>query len=77
MSLVNRVGTFFILLGIGLIVLFILSDMAKVPSCNLLALGAISFAAGLAMWFSNPRQAGPPPARFRIFKKNSGQKPKK
>lgn len=76
MSFVNRIGTFFILLGIGLIGLFILSDIAQAPTCNFLIVGAILLIVGLALWFRNPAPKGPPPERFRILKSLNKKRPR-
>lgn len=72
--LVNRVGTFFILLGLALIGLFILSDIAKTPTCNYLVFGGLSLALGIFLWFRDPVKPGPPPERFRLLK-GFGKKP--
>jgi hypothetical protein len=76
--LINRVGTFFILIGIGLIALFILSDIAKTPSCSFFMAGAVSLGLGIYMWLRDPVQPGPPPDRFRLLKRmrNKGQNKK-
>lgn len=76
MSFINRIGTFFILLGIGLIGLFILSDIAQAPTCNFLVLGAVSLIVGIALWFRDPAPQGPPPERFRILKSINKRKPR-
>jgi hypothetical protein len=74
----NRLGTFFAIVGIALIGIYVLSDMAKTPMCNLLVFGAISLGLGILFWM---RQPGPPPqetGRFRILKggkKPDGKKP--
>ncbi len=71
--LTNRIGTFFIVIGLGLIGMFILSDIAKTPSCNLLLFGGISLAVGILLSRQNP---GPPPketGRFRVLH-GSGKK---
>jgi hypothetical protein len=74
--LVNRVGTFFILLGIALIALFILSDVAQSPTCGLLIFGAIFLALGVMLWFRNPSPPAGPSGRFRLLKR-VGKKPEK
>ena len=66
--LINRVGTFFILLGITLIALFILSDMAKSPTYGLLVFGFVSLGLGIFMWFRDPPPPKEPTGRFRILK---------
>lgn len=74
--MVNRVGTFFILLGLGLIGLFILSDIAKTPTCNLLIFGGASLALGVFLWFRDPVKPGPPAERFRLFRRKKEEKKK-
>ena len=69
-----RVGTFFILLGLGLIGLFVLSDLAKMPSCNYLVFGGLSLGLGVFLWFRDPVKPGPPPDRFQVLK-GFGKKP--
>ena len=75
--IVHRVGTFFMLVGLVLIGLFILSDVAGAPTCNFLVIGAVLLVVGAYLWFRNPLPAAPPSERFRIFKgsgKKQGQK---
>jgi hypothetical protein len=69
----HRIGTFFILLGIFLIALFLLSDMADAPTCNFFVYGSGLFIIGVIMWFRNPLPAGPPAGRFRLLK-STGKK---
>ncbi len=80
MSVVNRIGTFLFVVGIGLIVLFILSDLAKAPSCNFLAAGAIALILGILLWVRDPVQPGPKAERFRtarrLFSKKTDSKKK-
>jgi hypothetical protein len=74
--LINRIGTFFVLMGLGLIGMFVLSDIAKAPTCNLLIFGAISLGLGVFLWMRDPT---PPPqqtGRFRILR-SGGKKPEK
>lgn len=69
--LVNRVGTFFILMGLFLIGLFIYSDIVDMPMCGLLVSGAVVLALGLFMWFRNPAPPPQPTGRFRLLQKKS------
>jgi predicted membrane channel-forming protein YqfA (hemolysin III family) len=75
METIHRVGTFFILLGVGLIILFILSDLAKAPSCNFLIVGAVLLILGIVMWARNPINPGQKAERFRTVKKIMAKKP--
>jgi hypothetical protein len=75
--MIHRVGTFFMLVGIGLIVLFVASDVSGAPACNFLVIGTLLLALGGFLWFRTPAPSGPPSGRFRIFKragKKDGQK---
>jgi hypothetical protein len=67
--LINRVGIYFIWLGVGLIMLFVLSDIAQMPICNLLIFGMISLAVGIALWLRSPSPPPSPTARFRILRR--------
>jgi hypothetical protein len=72
--LINRIGTFFALMGVLLIGLFILSDMAKTPSCNFLIAGAVLLGVGIFLWLKNPAQPPQQTGRFRILS-GKGKKP--
>jgi multisubunit Na+/H+ antiporter MnhG subunit len=65
----NRIGTFFILLGLLLVALFVYSDLAKAPTCNLLLFGGISLALGIFLWLRNPAPPHQESGRFGILKK--------
>ena len=75
MSLINRMGTFFILLGVGSVALFILSDLAKAPTCNFLVVGVLLLALGILLWMRDPVKPGPRPERFRLVKRLLSRKP--
>ena len=77
MNFVNRIGTFLIFLGILMVALFVLSDIARAPTCNFLAVGAVSLGLGVFLWLRDPPSAGPPPQRFRTVKKIFTRKPRK
>ena len=81
MTLSKRIGIFLVLLGVILIGLFVLSDMAAQPVCNLLAAGGASLAVGILLVARAPRQETPKPERFRTVKKmmakDKGKKAKK
>ncbi len=75
--LINRIGTFFALLGSLLIGLYVLSDIARAPTCNYLIIGAILLGLGIILWLRNP---APPPqqtGRFRILKSGGKKQGKK
>jgi hypothetical protein len=70
MSLSHRIGNFFILIGVLLIGLFVLSDLARAPVISfLLASAALIIVGGLLRFLVNPPPPPPPPERFRIFKR--------
>ncbi|MDD5370970.1 MAG: hypothetical protein PHQ40_17965 [Anaerolineaceae bacterium] len=68
MSLTGRIGCFFLLVGGGLLGLFLASDRAHTPVFNYLIAGAGLFLFGLWLWSkgkSAPRRSG----RFRILRR--------
>lgn len=69
----RRAGTFFIVLGVFLVVLFISSDAVQAPYYPLICSAALLLGLG---WFLRVRNREPeqakPSGRFRIF----GEKPK-
>lgn len=67
MSIINRLGTFFVWIGAGGVMVFILSDLAHSPVPALLFGGLSCVVLGFYLWWRDP----PRPAqtnRFRIFK---------
>ena len=75
--LINRVGTFFAVLGIGLIGLYVLSDISGSPTYNYLAIGALFLGLGIFMWLRDP---APPPketGRFRVLRSAGKKQDKK
>lgn len=66
---VSRVGTFFVLVGIGLMVFFILSEAAKVPTLSYFCWGTVLLTAGFIFRGQFKKPAGPPHGRFSIFKR--------
>lgn len=63
-----RIGTFFILLGLGLLGLFVLSDMAHSPTCGFFISGAILLSLGIFLWVQHPRPPAQPSGRFRLLR---------
>lgn len=64
------------LVGGLLIGLFILSDLAKSPTCGFLIIGGVSMALGVFLWFRDPAPPPQPTGRFRIFR-NTKKNPEK
>ena len=66
---VARVGTFFVLVGIGLMVFFILSESAKIPTLSYFCWGTVVLTLGLIFRGQFKRPPGPPHGRFSILQK--------
>jgi hypothetical protein len=71
----RRIGNFFIILGIFLIGLFLLSDIANTPNFNLLVFGGFSFLAGVVSKWTSPKEEPKENTRFRLIK-NLQDRPK-
>ena len=74
---IRRMGYFFSFVGILLIGLFILSDLAKQPTCGFLAVGAPALALGIFMIVSTPATPGPKAERFRTMRRMTSKPPDK
>ena len=74
MTIVNRLGTFFIWLGAAAVMVFILSDVAHAPIPVLLFAGLACLVLGFYLWWRDPPQRNQPSNRFRLLKKRA--KPK-
>jgi hypothetical protein len=69
-----RVGTFFMLVGFALIVLFVLTDIADAPQFGYFFLGALGVTAGVLFLWRAPGTPPPPPSgRFRVLKNISNR----
>ena len=66
---VSRVGTFFVLVGIGLLVFFILSEAAKAPTLSYFCWCTVWLTLGVIFRAQFKRPAGPASGRFTIFKR--------
>ena len=64
---IARIGTFFVLVGIGLMVFFILSESAKVPTLSYFCWGTILLTCGLVFQGQFKRPPGPPHGRFSVI----------
>jgi hypothetical protein len=69
MQFLRRVGSFFMLLGAGLMLLFLYSDIAHSPQPGMLVLGGFSFLGGMLLRLSNPAPPPPSSGRFGAFRK--------
>jgi hypothetical protein len=71
-ELIYRVGTFFLLVGVGLVLLFIFSDVVRETAFNYLCWGAILLTVGF-LFRAQYKRAIPSSGRFsllRRFKRN-------
>jgi hypothetical protein len=83
MSLTGRMGVFFTLIGIFMVILYIASDAARQGQCGLLGWGVVITAVGISLW-SKGRKPPEPNQRFKTFKrlttsdkkKDKGKKPR-
>ena len=77
---VSRIGTFFLLIGVGALVFFFLSNAAKDPRLSYFCWGTILLTVGFIFRGQFKRPAPPPSGRFSVLKKlklPSLPKPKK
>ena len=66
---VSRVGTFLLLVGIGLMVFFILSDASNDPRLSYFCWGTILLTWGFIFRAQYKKPAGPPSGRFSVLSK--------
>ncbi len=65
--IIVRVGTFFVVLGIGIFILFVASDLAEKPDFDYLFMAMLLVGLG---WIFRRRKAAPPAAdRFSYFRR--------
>lgn len=68
---INRLGTFIILVGIGALALFIVSDIARMPDFRLLLWGSMALVLGTVIKWLSPKPDKPRANRFRMLRKNN------
>jgi hypothetical protein len=66
---VARVGTFFVLVGIGLMIFFMLSDAADTPRLSYFCWGTILLSLGLIFQSRFKRPPRPPSGRFSVLQR--------
>ena len=66
---IARIGTFLLLVGIGLMVFFILSEAAKNPTLSYFCWGTVLLTFGFVFRGQFKKPSGPPSGRFSIFKR--------
>jgi uncharacterized membrane protein HdeD (DUF308 family) len=67
-ELTYRIGTFFLMVGIALLVFFVMSEAAQSPTFNLFCSGTILLIIGL-IFRAQYRKATKPSGRFSLLKK--------
>lgn len=67
-ELIYRVGTFFLLVGVGLVILFILSDAVRQTVFNYLCWGAILLTVGF-VFRAQYKRAVPSSGRFSLLRR--------
>ncbi len=73
-ELIIRIGTFFTVIGVGLLILFIASDMSKMTDYDYLFWSILCISLGLL--FRSRRAPPPPSGRFRLLHKDKGNSEK-
>ncbi len=65
----RKFGIFFLLVGIALVALFVLSDMAEAVDFNYLLVGTLLLLLGIGLLITNPAPPTESSARFRLLKR--------
>ena len=68
---VIRIGTFFIVIGVGIFILFVASDYANQTNFDYLFWSVLSITIGLL--FRRRKPPPPPSGRFSIIRRKSGE----
>ncbi|HZW03431.1 MAG TPA: hypothetical protein VFF68_05870 [Anaerolineaceae bacterium] len=71
--MIARFGTFFLLIGGGLLLLFVLSDLAGSPQLSLLAYGVLLVVAGILLRIRGPQARERHESRFRTLRRLRAQ----
>jgi predicted membrane channel-forming protein YqfA (hemolysin III family) len=69
MDTLRRIGRFFIILGIGVIGFYILSDLAQQANLTVLLIGGGIFTLGIMILVTNPGPERPPNPHFRTLRR--------
>ncbi len=69
MSTSHRIGRFFILLGLGIIGFFVLSDLAQQANLTVLLVGGAIFILGIMIIVTNPGPERTPSQHFRTLRR--------
>ena len=76
MELWLRVGTFLLLVGFLLVVIFVLSDLSHSVDFRYLFFGGLCLAGGFFLRWSHPKPPPEPSSRFRILREKKEKKGK-
>lgn len=68
-EIIYRIGTFFLLVGIGLLAFFMLTEAAKKPTFSYFCWSMILLTLGFIFRAQYKKPLGPPSGRFGIFKR--------
>jgi hypothetical protein len=69
LSTARRIGRFLVVVGLGLIGMFVLSDMAQLVNYNFLVIGGLVFGVGIFLIITSPAPEATPNPRFRSLNK--------
>jgi membrane-bound metal-dependent hydrolase YbcI (DUF457 family) len=67
--LIARIGTFFLLIGTGLVLLFFFSDVARSANLSLLFYGVLLFVLGVLFRIRGYQKPEPNESRFRVLRR--------
>lgn len=76
---IARIGTFFVLVGVGLMILFFMSDAVSSPQLSYFCWGTVVLTLGFIFRGQFRKPPGPPSGRFGVLGKAKGlfsRKPK-
>lgn len=76
MNVTKRMGTFFLMIGAALLVLFFASDYQDQPSWPYLLIGVVTFGLGLSL-SARGREHREPVRRFRMLRRMFGSEEEK
>ncbi len=69
MSITHRIGRFLIIVGLGIIGFFVLSDLAQQADLTVLVVGGIILILGIMILVTNPGPEHPPSPHFRTLRR--------
>ena len=69
MTFTHRLGNFFIIVGVALVVLFVISDLGDKPAFGYFFFGLVTVVLGVYLRWRSPNQPAAPAGRFTIIKR--------